>query len=201
MKKSFAFSALLSIAMVSSAYAADTGLYIAADIGVANTQVDPSNSQHATYITSSTENKFGYGFTGGYQFNKYIGVQLSYVDFGKASFNLTRGTTGEQSVATIQNSSWVPAIVGFLPISEKFILSGKIGSAITHTKVDRVGAPSYSVSDDQTSFTYGIGGLYAINENISLRVNADFYPKITKTNENATDTDGYTVTAGVQYKF
>ncbi|MBO9538881.1 outer membrane beta-barrel protein [Herbaspirillum sp.] len=206
MKTAHILLAAACIATSASALAApNEGLYVAASLGQAHTSLDTSNTMHATTITSDSTNKLGLGLALGYRFNQHIGAELAYVDFGKPTYDLVRGTSGEVSQLTVQNTALVLSAVGYLPLNEAFTLTGKAGAAFVHTKVDRVGAPghddTYHVSDDQLHPTFGIGATYKLSSNLDLRMNLDWYPKITKTNDNATDTNAYMLGLGLQYNF
>lgn len=182
------------------------GWYITGAAGQANTKLDTSNTVHATAITSDSTDKFAYTLGAGYRFNNYIGTELSYVNFGKPTYDLLRQDgSNAASKLTVKNTAWVAAVVGYLPVNNDFTATGKFGTAFVHTKVDRVGAPgnddTYHDSDDQVHPMFGIGGLYKLNANLDLRANVDWYPNITKTSDTSTDTDSYLLSIGVQYRF
>ncbi|OQS45772.1 hypothetical protein B0T49_20300 [Chromobacterium violaceum] len=195
---------LLTASAVSHAASNDSGLYVTGSLGQAHTTLDTSNTQHATQIVSDSTDKLGYSLGLGYRFNTYVGAEASYVNFGKPSYNLVRGTTGETSTMTVKNEAFVLAAQGYLPVSDSFSLTGKAGLAFVHTDVNRESPfpdDAYHVQDNQMHPTYGIGGLYKVNQNLAVRANVDWYPKITKTNDNATDTNAYMLSAGLQYTF
>lgn len=197
-------AALLTMATASLAAPEDTGLYLTASLGQAHTTLDTKNTEHATIITGDSTDKLGYSLGVGYRFNTYVGVEASYVNFGKPSYNLVRGTTGETSRLTVKNEAFVLAAQGYLPLNDAFTLTGKAGVAFVHTKLNRTSdSPddAYQGKDNQTHPTFGIGALYKLTQAVSLRVNADWYPKITKSNDEATDTNARMLSAGVQYKF
>lgn len=201
-----AFVTASTAAIAAAPAQSDTGFYVTGSIGQANTKLDTSNTVHQTAITSDSTDKFGYALGVGYRFNSYIGTELSYVNFGKPTYDLLREDgSNAASKLTVKNTAVVAAVVGYLPLNNDFTAMGKVGAAFVHTKVDRVGAPgnddTYHDSDNQVHPTFGIGGLYKLNTNLDLRANVDWYPNITKTSDTSTDTDSYLVSIGIQYKF
>jgi OOP family OmpA-OmpF porin len=46
-----------------------------------------------------------------------------------------------------------------------------------------------------------VGGMYKLTEQLSLTADLNWYPKITKTNDNATDTNARMLSVGLQYSF
>jgi opacity protein-like surface antigen len=196
--KAVAAAALMLCAAGSVAAPNHSGVYVMGSVGAAHTSLDAGSGIR---ITNSSANKFTHSFGAGLRFNTYMGAEMSYVAFRKPSYHLIRGSTGEVSTMTVENTATVVAATGYLPVNSAATLMGKVGAAFVYTKVNRVGAPSYSVSEDQVSPTAGIGGLYKINQHLDLRTNLDWYPKLTEANENATDTDAYAISIGLQYKF
>ncbi|MFC5768299.1 outer membrane beta-barrel protein [Thauera sinica] len=187
-----------------AAHAQDSGFYLRGAIGQAHTTLDTSNTVHATYITGESVNKPGLEIGGGYRFNRHVGAELSYVDFGKPHYDLTRRTTGETSVLYVKNRGLVTAVRGFYPVGENFTLTGRIGAIFVRTSLDRQSVhpdSAYTGRDKQTHATFGIGGMYKLIDRLSLVADINWYPKITKTNDNATDTNARMASVGLQYDF
>lgn len=196
--------AALSFAAINLAHAEDNGFYVRGALGQAHTQLDTSNTVHATYITGEDVNKLGVEISGGYRFNRYVGAELGYIDFGKAHYDLTRGSTGETSVMYVKNTAFVTAVRGFYPVNEKLTVTGRAGAVFVHTSLDRQSAfpdDAYMGSDNQVHATFGIGGMYKLTEKLNLTADLNWYPKITKTNDNATDTNARMLSVGLQYNF
>lgn len=199
---------LVALLMVSGAvYAAsgdDLGFYATGSLGVANTKLDTKNTVHSTEITSDSTNKLAYQLGVGYRFHTNVGAELTYINFGKPTYDLRRGG-GEESRLEVKNTAIVASVVGYIPLNEAFTLTGKVGAAFVKTKLNRVGDPAnddtYSASDNQVHATYGIGALYKVSNQWSITGNLDNYPKISRTNDNATDTDAWVASVGVRYKF
>lgn len=178
-----------------------SGFYVKGSLGQAHTTLDTSNTTHATYITADQPNKTGTELALGYRFGQYFGMEVAQARFGTPSYDLTRGSSGEQSVLTVKNTANVIALRGFYPVNETLTLTGRAGVALVHTKVVRAGAPSYEGEENQAHATYGLGALYKLTPNLSAVADLNFYPKITKTSDNATDTNARMVSVGLQYHF
>lgn len=193
--------AMMGMSMGAQAADAETGVYVRGAIGQAHTTLDTSHTMHETYITGDSTDKFAYELGLGYRFNQNVGAELSYVDFGKPTYDLTRGSNGETSVLTVKNKAVVAAVRGFYPVNDQFTLTGRVGAAFVQTDVNRAGQVSYSGSDNQVHPTFGVGAMYKLTKQVSLTSDINWYPKITKTNDDATDTNAYMVSVGLQYKF
>lgn len=208
MKMTKMMSVAAMVAMMSASVQAQTytevGPYVRGAIGQAHTKLDTKNTQHQTFITSDDTDKFGAEVDLGYRFNRYVGTEIGYADFGKPNYHLTRGTTGETSVMYVKNKVAVAAVRGFYPVNEQFTVTGRVGAAFVHTSLDRQSdSPddAYTGKDNQTHATYGLGVMYKLADNLSLTGDLNWYPRITKTNDNATDTNARMLSVGLQYKF
>ncbi|WP_312260009.1 porin family protein [Limnohabitans sp.] len=196
-----AIATLLGLSLNVHAAEDVSGFYFKGSIGQASTKLDTSNTVHATYITADQPNKTGSELALGYRFGQYFGVELAQARFGSPSYNLTRGSSGEQSVLTVKNVANVVALRGFYPVNDAITITGRAGIAMVKTNVSRVGEPSYDGSENQTHATYGVGMLYKLTPNLSAAADLNLYPNITKTSDNATDTSARMVSVGLQYRF
>ncbi len=198
-----AIVAVLSAGLAMNAHAAEevSGFYIKGSLGQARTTLDTANTVHATFITADKPTKTGTELALGYRFGQYFGMEVAQARFGTPSYDLTRGSSGEQSVLTVKNTANVIALRGFYPVNDTLTLTGRAGVALVSTKVARVGAPAYEGSENQVHATYGLGGLYKLTSNLSATADVNFYPNITKTSDNATDTSARMITVGLQYRF
>lgn len=106
----------------------------------------------------------GWKLLGGYRFNRYVGVEASYIDWGEvtASFN-----TGAQVVA--KQHSYGLAAVGTIPLGERFELFGKAGFLMTEQETRRITPNPLNVSRDDTEFHYGAGVKSAFTRNWAVR--------------------------------
>ncbi len=101
----------------------------------------------------------GRGFIGG-KFNDYVGLELSYIDFGEF----------DNQFASAESTGLTIAVTGWLPVAERFSLFAKGGSLFWETDVE-IG--SFSDELDGNEFFWGIGAQYEITEHIDAMLEYD----------------------------
>lgn len=148
-----------------AALAADSNAGFYGGIGAGRSYTDIN----AGSISGAKDEKdTAWKFFGGYQFNRYLGVEGGYVDLGKASVSGTSG--GIPAAATLDSKVWQAAAVGSLPLGQQFALTGKLGVARADTDVGgNIGAMPIGTTDHNTAPTYGLGMRYDINSKIGVR--------------------------------
>ncbi len=139
--------AVLLAAFASSAFAADEGFYIGANIG-----------QSSTDKVMSKKTATAYSLLAGYQFMKYVAAEIQWNDMGSPT--LTGG-------ASAKIDGYSAKAVGIYPITSQWSIFGKLGYA--HMKMGGIAATS------KNDITYGIGGQYNITSNWGVNVNYDMY--------------------------
>jgi OmpA-OmpF porin, OOP family len=144
-----ALIAVLAGAAAFGAQAADKGFYAGA--GVGQVYVDEGN-----YDDDDT----AFSLFGGYQFNRYFGLEAGYADFGKLE---PRGNG-----ADLEASSVYLTAVGTVPITDKFSAYAKAG--LQRWDLDRA-IPSLvgNADDSGTDATYGVGVQYRFTDHVALR--------------------------------
>ncbi|BDU15352.1 outer membrane beta-barrel protein [Lysobacter auxotrophicus] len=146
---STALVAVIASAAAFGAQAADKGFYAGA--GVGQSYVD-----EGSYDDEDT----AYSVFGGYQFNRYFGLEAGYADFGKLE---PRGTG-----TPLEASSVYLTAVGTVPITDNFSAYAKAG--FQRWDLDR-SIPSIvgNTDDNGTDPTYGVGLQYRFTDNVALR--------------------------------
>lgn len=146
---STALVAVIASAAAFGAQAADKGFYAGA--GVGQSYVD-----EGAYDDEDT----AYSVFGGYQFNRYFGLEGGYADFGKLE---PRGTG-----TPLEASSVYLTAVGTVPVTDHFSIYGKAG--VQRWDLDRA-IPSIvgNTDDNGTDPTYGVGVQYRFTDNVALR--------------------------------
>lgn len=139
--------ALLGL-LASTAVLAETqpGFYVGAGVGQATTEIDGGFDADDT----------AFKVFGGYNFNQYFGVELTYFDGGEPD---ERAGLGRIEVSTTGLNA---SAVGRLPVSNVFSLIGKIGFASYESDFKaRVGNTTvFSESGSDEDLSYGIGGVF-----------------------------------------
>lgn len=143
------FAVLISAAAFGAQAAETTGFYAGA--GAGQSLVD-----EASYDDEDT----AFSAFGGYQFNRWFGLEAGYADFGQ----LEPGIAG----ADLEASSVYLTAVGTLPFTEKF--SGYAKAGLQRWNLDTAIPGLTGTADDSgTDPTYGVGLQYRFNDTVALR--------------------------------
>jgi len=159
--KSLLTAVLLALAVVSTpAWSQDEGWYIGA--GGGSTKFRSACNGFAG-PGSCDDNGVYWKVFGGYQFSAYFGIEIGYVDFGKAE----RQTTGVSD--TFEATGFEANLVVTVPFTQAFALYGKFGTY--RWDVDRVvtGAGAFTAGDTGSDLTYGLGARDNLTNSIALR--------------------------------
>jgi OOP family OmpA-OmpF porin len=135
-------------AMAFGANAQDHGFY--SGVGTGQSHIDEG---------SYNDRDRAFSVFGGYDFNKYIGVEAGYADLGRLEY-----------VGEVPLEATAPYLVamGKLPITEKVALYAKAG--INHWSLEDPNPSLTATGDDSgTDATYGLGVQYRINDRFALR--------------------------------
>ena len=147
---------------------------------------------------TADENDSGWKIVGGYQINKYLGIELSYIDFGTARLSGDAGASAkinnvkvispvtggyaeaDASTTSLTGVAYLPLDVTELNVINKMALFGKIGAH--YWDVDyTIGAlnTSRSLSDeDGIDISFGLGFCYSFDENLAFRVEAERFKMV-----------------------
>ncbi|MGO1540161.1 MAG: outer membrane beta-barrel protein [Luteimonas sp.] len=144
-----ALSAALLGGTAFAAQSAEQGFY--AGVGAGQSYVDKRG-----YDDDDT----AFSAFGGYQFNRYFGLEVGYADFGKLE---SRGD-GER----LDASAAYFTAVGTLPFTDRF--SGYARAGIQRWDLDRA-LPALTGSNDDSGNDplYGVGLQYRFNDHVALR--------------------------------
>ncbi|MFC3813348.1 outer membrane beta-barrel protein [Lysobacter sp. GCM10012299] len=144
-----ALIAVLVGAAAFGAQAADKGFYAGA--GVGQSFVDEGN-----YDDEDT----AFSLFGGYQFNRYFGLEAGYADFGKLE---PRGNGPD-----LEASSVYLTAVGTVPITDSFSAYAKAGFQRWDLDTALPGVVGNN-DDSGTDPTYGVGVQYRFTDHVALR--------------------------------
>lgn len=142
-----------------------------------------------TVDTSDT----GFKVFGGYQFNRNVGLEVAYVDLGKASYSGFAGpapvTGGKVEVTGVNLSA-----IGAWPVAPNFDVFGKIGFLSWEDKAsDVTGGVPFSDKIEGTDLSFGFGAAWHLTRNVRLRVEWERF--------RVDDTDADLFSVGAVYKF
>lgn len=170
MKKKLISVALLSM-IATPAFAADNGIYVGGQLGMASTKFDlPAGSG----IAEDSMSPISFGATLGYALNKNFAVEGSYISLGKATYK-----TVPASPLTIGISSSVLSVaaVGSYPVSNELSVLGRLGFASATSKVsaDNCTGCTFPPDAKKSALTYGFGAQYNISDVAGVRLTYDMY--------------------------
>jgi len=185
--KPFFTATLVALAFASApALSQESGWYAGVGLGQASHDVDCAGT------TSCDDNDTAWKIFGGYQFNKYLGVEVGYTDLGKASLSDAISTTA------FEVKGFEVLAVGTYPINQQFEIFGKAG--FFRWDLDVKDNVFGSISESGTDFTFGIGAKYNFSKNLGLRLEWQRYNDIG--NDSTTGTsDSDFIGLGLVFKF
>lgn len=176
------------------AAAQDAGFYFGGAVGQSKTDIDPApfTALGAT-VTRNDEKNSMFRIFGGYDINKHLAIEASYVDLGAFGVSGTIGVLPFTAFGDITGYS--VAGVGTLPLSERFSLFGSVGLFYSKVKAQAsVAAVAGAAKDSDSDVTAGIGIKYGLSKNWAARLEATHYGL----GDNG---DAHSYTLGLQYKF
>ena len=160
--------------------------YVGVSVGRAKANVDEPNIAAAVTgpglthtITTSDERRTGYKVFGGYQMNRYFGVEAGYFNLGSSTFSSTTVPAGTLN-GQLRAEGFNLDLVGTAPLSESFSLIGRIGAQNARTRgtFDGTGAAlvtNPNPSRRETNYKAGVGLQYAVNASMLLRAEVERY--------------------------
>ena len=140
-----------------------------AGVGFGQTSVDIECDLNIT--CSADDSDTGFKIFGGYQFNPNFAFEVGYYDLGEAKVSGTDSFLGS-TTATIEASGFNFALVGSIPLGERFELMAKAGIFRWEMDVSATSSIFGSGSENETGFDpmFGIGGAFNFTKNLGVRV-------------------------------
>ena len=204
--------AALALFGAAAAQAQDTtGWYAGGNIGGTRATIDDpritsglARQGLTTTGIDDNDSATGYKLFGGYQLNRYFGLEFGYFDLGKFGYKATTvpagSLTGEMRV-----NGWNADVVGTLPLTGKLSALGRVGvtsiraeDQFSSTGAARVPYSNSSPSERSTGVKFGVGLAYAFTESLSVRLEGERY-RLKDAVGNRGDIDMLSV--GLVYRF
>ncbi|MBJ7312295.1 outer membrane beta-barrel protein [Rugamonas sp. CCM 8940] len=187
MKQQF-IAALIGAAIAFPVAAQAEGYFVGGNVGRSEQKLSIDG------LGSIKDTGTGFKLNGGYQFNANYGVEVAYVNLGKAEVN-AQGTYAKSEPQTV-----FVAATGTLPLNNEFSLFGKVGVAQNHVKLSvRESGFSGSDSENRTTAVFGIGAAYHLNKNVSFVAEYENFGKIG--NGDGASLKADLLSVGVRYSF
>lgn len=156
-----------------TAHAQKTGFFLGGAAGRLDYNIDTSpQATGGLTVTGKDEKDTGWKVFGGYQFNKYIGAEASYVDLGKFSANGT--ARGLPFSVRVKTDGFGLALVGTLPLNDNIAFFGKVGGVRTKSKsTGSVTNAILSDNDHHNGSLVGVGIRYNFRSQVAIRLEAE----------------------------
>lgn len=124
-----------------------SGSYIGLNAGQSNFMLD-----NGTGVFPSNNRDNAYSITGGGYFTNNFGLELGYIDFGRA----------QRGGGNTKTQGFNVSLVGRLPLGESFSLLGKVGAVYSNTDVQALGGSGIAIgAANSWGWSVGLGAEYA----------------------------------------
>jgi OOP family OmpA-OmpF porin len=187
----------------------NTGIYLGLGAGESRAHIDSDrirqgllNEDLSTSTLTEDGRDTGYKAYVGIPIHPNWAVEAGYFDLGRFGFDATTapvgGLTGSARIRGLNLD-----LVGFLPITERWSLMGRVGAAYAQTQDRFSSTGAVTVTDPspsrrETNYKYGFGTQYAFTPALSLRLEAERY-RVNDAVGQRGDVDLYTL--GLVYRF
>ena len=175
MKLGLAAATLLALAgagNMAQAQAADndSGFYVGGGVGQFNVKIDDVDDTNNALERLDDDDTAWKAFVG-WRFNPYIGLELSYIDFGNPNGHASAsGSSGDYSADL---SGFAPYIIGSFPLGP-VELFGKVGYYFYDLKlsadIDDVTDPQFRSKKSDEDLVYGFGAGVTFFEHLHARL-------------------------------
>jgi len=183
MKRTLIATATLASLFAGSAIAADTGFYAGGNVGTSKQDISASAPREDSPTVG--------GVYGGYNFNRNVGVEVGYNNYGNSSID---------GLNNLDTQTVDLDLVGRLPVHQNLDLYGKAGVAWVDRELNYAGG-----SDNRRGGAgkLGLGAEFKATEKVGLRAEVTHYmgaPKFEGAGYQYKD--NFTAfTVGANYKF
>jgi OOP family OmpA-OmpF porin len=200
---------LVSPGLLAQSLNANTGIYLGLGAGESKARIDSERIRQgllgqglSTSTLTEDGRDTGYKAYVGIPIHPNWAVEAGYFDLGRFGFDATTapvgGLTGSARIRGLNLD-----LVGFLPITERWSLMGRLGAAYAQTQDRFSGTGAVAVTDPspsrrETNYKYGFGTQYAFTPALSLRLEAERY-RVNDAVGQRGDVDLYTL--GLIYRF
>lgn len=159
-------------------------------LGVGAGQIDGDDFQGEPGAVGSVDDEgTAYKAFVGANINEIFATELGYVSFGDVEEE-DQDIDAFDEATSFEADGITTSLVGFLPLTERFLLHGKVGALFWDAE-SRVGG--VSANEDGTDVFFGAGATYEFTEQVAVRAEYDRF--------QLDDTDIDTVFASVVFSF
>ncbi|MES2316158.1 MAG: outer membrane beta-barrel protein [Pseudomonadota bacterium] len=165
--------------------AAQAESYIGANVGRGELKFNVDG------IVTLKNNDTAFKVYGGYNFNKFFGIEAGYADLGKLTATFEGDTASASSRATYV------AATGAIPLAERFALIAKVGVANSRTKITAAGEADDNYKN--TGAMFGVGTAYLFTPSLVGVVEYENFGKVL--DEDGVNQKSATLSVGLRFKF
>ncbi|MBL8516747.1 MAG: outer membrane beta-barrel protein [Betaproteobacteria bacterium] len=222
-------AAVAALCAVGAAQAQQSPLYVGASAGASRLDFDFTGQVRAlstgilpvTRASLTDKEGSAYKLTLGYQALPWLGLELDYVDLGEFSNSYEFNGLGRYTrQGRYELDGFNVSAVMTHKIDDRFSLHGRVGAFRSTYKYSETGEnfPAFQPSTEPpthrfvapdlkaTSFSFGVGGMYSVNKNLSVRLEWDRYARIGNPVDNNENSNGKfdavdLFTVGVVWRF
>ena len=163
------------------AFPADRGFYVSADAGVTRGEGEFTGGSNVNFVrTVRDDDSNSLRVRVGYQFFKYIGMEVGYADLGDFAFDIGPANCPPAIPAncdfTMHASASGPFAnaVFLLPVGEKLRFKGRIGAYLS-TYETRASGPNASTNssrgkDSESGAHFGVGAAFRATEKLEIEL-------------------------------
>lgn len=145
--------------------AQDGGFYLGGALGQSKFKDWCNTGGSSLTLSSCEDTDTAWKVLGGYRFNRYVAAEATYVDWGEVTASFTSGPR-----AAAKQHSYGLAVVGTLPLGERFELFGKAGFLMTQQQTTSANVPNpRTVDRDESELHYGLGARVLFSKSWALR--------------------------------
>jgi OOP family OmpA-OmpF porin len=173
--------------VINSSATADGTWYAGASLGTgeANEITFDDIDDGSALSGSTTNDDFGWKVFAGFSYSEYVAVEVAYVDLGEVSIKAESDGDGiafdpGPVNASIGTSGLSLALVGSMPINDKFGFQAKLGyfAWSADETLSNVAFVPVSVSRDGSDPMFGLGAVYRPNDRYEIRLEYETFSDI-----------------------
>jgi opacity protein-like surface antigen len=162
-------AAAFALAAPTAAFAQDMGFYLGGSLGQAEAKDWCDTGGEAGLTINSCDDKdTAWKLFAGYRFHRNIAAELSYIQLGDFTANVTY--LGTPISINADGKAFGIAALGIWPVSPQFDVFGKLGFLRTEVEATGTsGGTSVTLGENETEAHYGIGAAFNFTRNLGLR--------------------------------
>jgi hypothetical protein len=206
------FAGVLGVAVLStlaptSTWAQDSGFYLGVDAGGSQSPGSLRLSvDQITLVSRDVHTDFSWAFNTGYRFNRFVALELSYVDLGKLVAPLAGvgAATAGQGTYTFSAKGLRLAAVGSFPVGhwEPYLKAGVLRARVEASLSGTDGSSAFDIERYTASSAVfaGLGTHYDISTRWLIGLELDHYGSIGARHITGAMTKN-ALTFGIAYRF